>query len=43
LVWAASWGFLFWGEVPDLYMLAGAALIIGAGIYMLMVRREGVV
>ena len=32
LIWAAMWGFLIWGEIPDVYMIAGAALIVGAGL-----------
>jgi drug/metabolite transporter (DMT)-like permease len=40
LIWATSWGFLIWGEVPDLYMVAGAALIVGAGLYMLFSGRR---
>ncbi|HVO01255.1 MAG TPA: DMT family transporter [Candidatus Cybelea sp.] len=40
LIWATLSGFLFWGEVPDLYMIAGAALIVGAGLYMLFVGRR---
>jgi len=41
LIWAAMWGFLIWGEVPDLYMIAGAALIVGAGLYMLFAGHKG--
>jgi len=40
LIWGASWGFFIWHEVPTLYMLAGAALIIGAGLLMLFVGRK---
>jgi drug/metabolite transporter (DMT)-like permease len=40
IIWGASWGFFFWGEVPDIYMYAGAALIVGAGLYMLFVGRK---
>jgi drug/metabolite transporter (DMT)-like permease len=35
LIWASLWGFVFWGEIPGAATLAGAALIIGAGLYML--------
>jgi drug/metabolite transporter (DMT)-like permease len=42
LIWAACWGYLFFGELPDLFMIAGAALIVGAGLYMLSAgRRRG--
>jgi drug/metabolite transporter (DMT)-like permease len=40
LIWATGWGFLIWGEVPDRYMIAGAALIVGAGLYMLFAGRK---
>lgn len=35
LLWAMLIGFLVWREVPDLWMLTGAAIVIGAGIHML--------
>jgi drug/metabolite transporter (DMT)-like permease len=40
LIWAASWGFLVFNEVPDIYTYAGAALIVGAGLYMLFSGRR---
>jgi drug/metabolite transporter (DMT)-like permease len=41
LIWASLWGFTFWGEVPGFATLAGAALIVGAGLYMLTRARSG--
>jgi drug/metabolite transporter (DMT)-like permease len=41
LIWASLWGFAFWGEVPGAATLAGAALIVGAGLYMLSRARSG--
>jgi drug/metabolite transporter (DMT)-like permease len=43
LVWSIALGFLVWGEVPGLAMLAGSALIVAAGLYILhreLVRRR---
>jgi drug/metabolite transporter (DMT)-like permease len=40
LIWAASWGFFIFGDVPTLYTYAGAALIVGAGLYMLFSGRK---
>lgn len=40
LIWAASWGFFVFHEVPDLYIFGGAALIVGAGLYMLLSGRR---
>jgi drug/metabolite transporter (DMT)-like permease len=33
LVWATIFGFFIFGETPDLWTIAGAAVIIGSGIY----------
>src|SRR5690606_6233798 len=35
MVWAVVLGFLIWGEVPTVGVLAGAALVIGSGLYIL--------
>ena len=40
LIWGGLLGFLIWGEVPAWTTLAGAAIIVGAGLYTL--RRERV-
>ncbi|MFH5773715.1 DMT family transporter [Paracoccus sp. NGMCC 1.201697] len=34
LIWAGLWGWLFWGTLPDRWTLAGALIIVGAGIYV---------
>ncbi|MFD1110005.1 DMT family transporter [Pseudoroseomonas ludipueritiae] len=38
LLWAALFGWVFWGDVPGVTMLLGAALIVTAGLYIL--QRE---
>jgi len=35
LVWAAALGYLIWGDVPDGLKVAGAALVVGSGLYVL--------
>lgn len=35
MLWAPLWGFLFFGEIPHLTTLAGAGLIIAAGMFAL--------
>lgn len=35
MLWAPLWGFLFFGEIPHLTTLAGAGLIIAAGLFAL--------
>lgn len=34
LIWAGVWGWLFWGNLPDLWTVIGAAIVVGAGIYV---------
>ncbi|MDO5622314.1 MAG: DMT family transporter [Paracoccus sp. (in: a-proteobacteria)] len=34
LIWAGLWGWLFFGTIPDGWTLAGAAIIVAAGIYV---------
>ena len=35
LVWATILGFVFWGDVPTLTLLAGAAIVVGSGLFLL--------
>lgn len=47
LVWAAGFGYVIWGDVPDAMKVAGAALVVGSGLYILyretsMARRARV-
>jgi len=35
LVWAALWGFLAFGELPDITVWAGAGVIVASGLYIL--------
>ncbi|MDN5929170.1 MAG: DMT family transporter [Hyphomicrobiales bacterium] len=39
LIWAFALGFLVFGNVPDLYMLLGGAIIAGSGLYTLYRER----
>ncbi|WP_265500247.1 DMT family transporter [Paracoccus beibuensis] len=34
LVWAGLWGWLFFGQLPDLWTIAGATVIVAAGLYV---------
>jgi drug/metabolite transporter (DMT)-like permease len=34
IIWGVIFGYAFFGEAPDLTKLAGAAIIIGAGLYI---------
>lgn len=39
LLWALLMGFLVFSDIPDLLMIAGAALVIGSGLYTLYRER----
>jgi drug/metabolite transporter (DMT)-like permease len=30
-----GFGYLIWGEVPDAYLLLGAAIVVASGLYIL--------
>jgi len=36
LVWAAMLGYLVWGDVPDQWTVAGALIIVTAGVYLIL-------
>jgi len=40
IVWALLFGFLVFGDVPDMFMLIGAAIIIGAGLFIFVRERQ---
>jgi drug/metabolite transporter (DMT)-like permease len=35
IVWALILGFFFWGELPTLALLAGSAIVVGSGMFLL--------
>ena len=35
LVWAMVLGFVFWGDIPTLALLAGSAIVVGSGLFLL--------
>ncbi|MBU2958512.1 DMT family transporter [Paracoccus sp. 1_MG-2023] len=34
LIWAGVWGWMFFGQIPDLWTIGGAAIIVIAGLYV---------
>ncbi|WP_295048225.1 DMT family transporter [uncultured Paracoccus sp.] len=34
LIWAGLWGWLLFGQLPDLWTVTGAAIIVAAGLYV---------
>lgn len=39
LIWAVVLGFLVFGEIPDIWMISGGAIVIGSGLYTLYRER----
>jgi len=33
-------GFLLWGEIPSIWILAGTPLVVGSGLYLLLYERS---
>jgi drug/metabolite transporter (DMT)-like permease len=40
IVWAVMFGYFVFGDVPSIATIAGAAIIIGAGLYIFLRERE---
>ena len=40
IVWAMMFGYLVFGDVPSMATIAGAAIIIGAGLYIFLRERD---
>jgi drug/metabolite transporter (DMT)-like permease len=40
VVLAGFWGWLFWGQVPDLFSVLGSAMVIGGGLLTIYLARE---
>ncbi len=38
LIWAVIFGFVIWGDIPDLWIITGGALVVASGLYI--VHRE---
>ena len=40
LIWATLFGFLLFGDLPDLWTVAGGCIIVGSSLYVLARRRK---
>jgi drug/metabolite transporter (DMT)-like permease len=40
IIWAVLFGYLVFGDVPDAWMLAGAAIIVAAGLFIYLRERR---
>ncbi len=38
IFWAVILGYVFWGDLPDVWVLCGGALVIGSGIWILRLQ-----
>jgi drug/metabolite transporter (DMT)-like permease len=43
LIWTTAIGYLVWGEVPDVYVLIGSAMLLMSGIYVAVVTSPNIV
>jgi drug/metabolite transporter (DMT)-like permease len=41
LVWAIMLGFLIWGDIPSAALLAGSAIVVGSGMFLLWHESRG--
>jgi len=41
LVWAIILGFLVWGDIPSVALLAGSAIVVGSGMFLLWHETRG--
>jgi drug/metabolite transporter (DMT)-like permease len=41
IVWMPALGYLVFGDVPNRWTLAGAAIVISSGLYLLLAERRG--
>lgn len=39
ILWAMVIGFLFWGDVPDLWIITGGSIVVASGLYILHRQR----
>ncbi len=40
MIWALIFGFIIFGDVPDLFMLLGAGIIVISGLYLILSERR---
>ena len=40
LIWMTLLGYALFGDVPDIWTLAGGAIVIGSGLYLLNRERR---
>ncbi len=41
LIWALAIGFLVWGDVPTIALLAGSAVMVASGLFLLWRQTGG--
>ena len=41
IVWAVILGFVFWGQLPDRWVVGGSVLVIASGLYIFYREHRG--
>lgn len=41
ILYMALWGWLLFGHVPDVFIAAGAAVVVGSGLYLFWLQTQG--
>jgi drug/metabolite transporter (DMT)-like permease len=41
VLWATSLGFVLWGDLPDIWIIAGGSLVVCSGLYLLRSKKAG--
>jgi drug/metabolite transporter (DMT)-like permease len=39
LIWSALIGYLVWGDLPDIWVISGAAILVTSGLFL--IRQTG--
>jgi drug/metabolite transporter (DMT)-like permease len=40
ILWAMAIGYVFWGDVPDVWIIAGGTIVVASGLYILHRQRR---
>ena len=40
IIWGVLFGFLFWGDLPDRWVIVGAVVVIMSGVYIYWRKRK---
>ena len=40
ILWAIAIGYVFWGDVPDVWIVTGGMIVVASGLYILHRQRQ---